>query len=115
MNLWLIPIFRDKGAAIATVFGEIVVSFIAFYFVHKKMKLRFKWSLVVKAFLASLLFIPISLLLKDFISNIIIRLGVGILSCSMVYFSIQIFMFRESLIRGVYQDVIEKIRINVKR
>ncbi|NWJ51816.1 MAG: flippase [Bacteroidetes bacterium] len=102
LNLILIRIFRDKGAAIATVLGEFIVSITAYYFVRKKMRLNFNWYLVSNAFLSSLVFIPIEIFLKYSISDTPIRLIVAIISCAFIYFTIQLIIFKEIQIREIY-------------
>jgi len=108
LNLCLIRIFRDKGAAIATVMAEVIVTCVAYYFVYKKMKLRFDWGLGVKAFLACLVFVPIGILVRGYIAYIPLRFGVAVVCCASVYFLIQLFVFRESQIRGIYVSVFKK-------
>jgi len=107
LNLCLITIFRDKGAAIATVTGELIVTFTACYFVYKKMQLNFNWSLGLNALLASLIFIPICILLRDFIPVTSIRLVIAIITCASVYFLTQLFIFKESLIRKIYLNLVK--------
>ena len=109
LNVILIRLFRDKGAAIATIMAELVVTGIAYYFVYTQMKLRFNWGLGLKAVLASLVFIPIGIVVRDFAPNTFIRLGIEIISCTIVYFSIQLFVFKESQIRGVYLNVVKRV------
>lgn len=108
LNIILITILKDKGAAIATVMGELIVSVTACYFVYKKMQLNFNWSLGLNALLASLVFIPIGILLRDFIPDTSIRLVTAIISCASVYFVTQLFIFKESQIRGIYLNLVKK-------
>ena len=109
LYLCLITLFRDKGAAVANVVGELIVSVTAFYFVYRKMQLNFNWSLGLNALLASLVFIPIGILLRDFIPDTSIRLVTAIISCASIYFITQLFIFKESLIRGIYLNFVKKI------
>ena len=113
LNLTLIVPFRDKGTAVATVVSELVVSLVSFYYVKKKMQLRFDWGLAGKAFLACLIFVPVALVVRwGFVSDFI-RLVVEVVLCAGLYFIIQIFVFKEVLVRGVFYQVINKFsRIN---
>jgi len=106
----LITLFRDKGAAIATVMGELVVSLTAYYFVYQKLHLNFNWTLVFKAMIASLVFIPVALLLRNSIPDNTIRLLIAIISSAAIYFSIQLYIFKESQLRGIYLFLLNKLR-----
>lgn len=109
LYLCLIPLFRDKGAALATVVGELIVSATAYYFVCRKMDLHFNWLLALKALIVSLLFIPIAFFVRSYIPNIPVRLIIAIISCAGSYFTIQLFIFKEQQLKGVYTDIIHKL------
>ncbi len=109
LYLCLIPLFRDKGAAVATVTGEFVVSATAYYFVYRKMNLHFNWLLALKSLFVCLLFIPIAFFVRHYISNIPVRLVVAIISCTISYFTIQLFIFKEKQLKGIYTDIIHKL------
>lgn len=106
LNLVLIPLIKDKGTAIATVAGEIAVTFISFYYVNKKMKLNINWSLAVKSALTCLIFIPIALLLRTYQTETILRLFMAITSSAILYFLIQFFIFKNQHIKEVYTDML---------
>ena len=110
LNLTLISEFRDKGTAIATVVSEMVVSGVAFYYVKRKMGLRFDWFLVIKALVACLIFIPVAIVVRGVVGNEFVRLGVGVVMCVSLYFLIQIYVFKEVLVRGVFFQVIGRIK-----
>ena len=108
LYLCLIPLFKDRGAAMATVVGEFMVSATAYYFVNRKMDLHFNWLLALKALLVSLLFIPIAFVLRGCIANVVVRLVSEIVCCAGGYFAIQLFVFKEKQLRMVYNDVGKK-------
>ena len=95
LNLLLISSLKDKGTAIATVVGEVVVTIIAFYYVSKKIQLVFNWALALKSIAASLIFFPIAYLLRMYEINSIISLMIAICCSAFFYFAIQIFIFKE--------------------
>lgn len=111
LNLLLISSFKDKGTAIATVAGEILVSFISFYYVNKIMKLNIQWSLALKSMIASSIFLPIAYLLRAYPMDIIIRLLLAITGSSFFYFMIQIYIFREKQLKEVYSNLIKSVRL----
>lgn len=110
LNLLLIKTFRDKGAAVTLLITEAVVSFTAYFFVIKKMQLRMRWSLTVKAFVASLLFIPVASLLRTITVPLTFGLFVAILVSAALYFIVQIFLFKETLLKSLLTLALKKLR-----
>ena len=110
LNLTLITTFKDKGTAFATVMSELAVSLTSFYFVKRKMQLRFNWSLALNALGTCLIFIPIALFVRSFEVSDLIRLGMAIILCATLYFMVQIFIFKETLVRVVWVQVSGKLR-----
>ncbi len=108
LNLALISAFRDKGTAVATVVSELAVSAVSFYFVNRKMKLKFDWTLCLKALGACLIFIPIALLVRCFEISEFLRLSFALVLCAGLYFGVQVFVFKETLVRGVLFTMIRK-------
>ncbi|QIA08543.1 flippase [Draconibacterium halophilum] len=102
LNLLLISSFKDKGAAIATISSEIVVTLIAGYFAYKFIKLKLNWRLLIKACVASILFIPIAYGVRSISENEIIRLLLAIPTAALVYFSIQSWVFKNPLINEAF-------------
>jgi len=109
LNLLLISTFKDKGAAVALLAAEGIVSFIAYLFVWRKMKIRLNWSLAVKALAASLLFIPVALLLRSTHASLVFGLFMSVLISATLYFIVQIFIFKETLLRGMIFSVWKRI------
>jgi len=101
LNVLLISSLKDKGTAIATVAGEIAVTFISFYFVNKQIKLNIRWALVIKSIIATLVFLPIAYFLRHYQVELILRLGIAIISSALFYFSIQLFLFKDIQLREV--------------
>jgi len=110
LNLTLVTTFKDKGTAIATVMSELTVSLASFYFVKRKMQLRFNWSLALNALGTCLIFIPIALFVRSFEVSDFIRLGMAIFLCVTLYFTVQVFIFKETLVRGVWVQISRKLR-----
>ncbi|MBC7914106.1 MAG: flippase [Pyrinomonadaceae bacterium] len=102
LNIILIRLLKDKGAAAATLLGELVVSFVSYYFVCIKLRIKFDWRLAFKAFLSSLIFVPIAFFLRNFQIDNAFILIIAVIISSFSYFIIQAFLFRENLIRTVF-------------
>ncbi|MDB5121052.1 MAG: hypothetical protein JWN56_2270 [Sphingobacteriales bacterium] len=98
LNLVLIPMLDEKGAAIATLSAEVVVTSMCYFYVKKKLQIIFNWRLVGKAVLSCVLFLPISVLSKYFNLNIILSLTIQIAICILTYLLIQGMIFKEKLI-----------------
>jgi len=105
LNIILISSLKDKGTAIAIVTGELVVSFISFYFVYKKMKLAINWFLALKSIIACLIFLPIAYILRAYQIEVILRLIIAISSSAFLYFLIQIYIFKELQVKESFNSV----------
>lgn len=109
LNLLLIRMFQDKGAAVTLVVTEGIVSFMAYFFVIKKMHLYVHWSLAIKAFVASLLFIPVALFMRSTGLPLTLELFVAVLVSAALYFMVQIFLFKETLLRSLLVRAFKKL------
>lgn len=99
LNILLITSLKDKGTAIATISGEFVVSLISYYYVYSKMKISINWSVALKSIIACLIFIPIAYFLRLNFDDTLVRLIIAIPLTSILYFLIQFFIFKNSLIK----------------
>jgi len=102
LNLLLIGSLKDKGAAIATLSSEIVVTAIAGYFAYKLIRFKIEWRLLVKAIVTCFLFIPIAYGVRSISENEIICLLIAIPFSALVYFSIQSRVFKNPLLGEAY-------------
>ncbi|MBE0649545.1 MAG: flippase [Bacteroidales bacterium] len=101
LNLVLISLFQDKGAAVTLLVTETLVSLISWFFVWKKMKIKMDWSLALKALVASLLFLPVAYGLRSIHTLLLPGLLAAVLVSAVLYFFVQIFVFREPMVREV--------------
>ena len=108
LNLFLIRIFKDKGAAVTLLITEGIVSFMAYLFVIKKMHLHVRWSLALKALAASLLFIPVALIFRNLEVSLFFGLFTAIFISAALYFIVQIFVFKEMLLRSLMALALKK-------
>ena len=108
LNFFLIKMFKDKGAAITLLITEAIVSFIAYVFVIRKMHLYVRWSLVAKAIVSSLFFIPVAFVFRNLELSLLLGLIVSVLVSSVLYFIIQIFVFKEMLLMSMLSLVLKK-------
>jgi O-antigen/teichoic acid export membrane protein len=99
-NFLLIPLYADRGAAVANVITEIAVTVFYFYFVRRHFKFTFRWSLLGKAFLSSIIFIPVIVLFRSIELPLPVSLTCSVLLCAAGYIAIQLFVFKNRLIGG---------------
>ncbi|MBN2615542.1 MAG: flippase [Bacteroidales bacterium] len=111
LNVVLISNFRDKGAAATLLITEILVTFTAGFMVWKKMELHFNWYLTLKALLASLVFIPVALALRSLHLPLFTGLLAAVAVSTILYFMVQLFVFREPLMKQVVREVGNKFKI----
>lgn len=98
LNFILVPLLKDKGAAIANVVSEILVTASYFYYVQKHFSFSFQWTLLFKALVAALPFLPLALLIRSFELNVILTLLSSIAGSAILYFAIQYLVFRDRYI-----------------
>ena len=103
LNLVLIPSLDEKGAAIATLSAEIVVTSVCYFYVRKKLQIVFNWRLFGKAVLSCVLFVPISVLSQYFNVDIILSLTIQLATCILTYLLIQGMIFKEKLIGEAFR------------
>jgi O-antigen/teichoic acid export membrane protein len=109
-NFLFIVMFQDKGAAIATLIGELAVSYLSYYFVVKKLKYQFYWMNLVKATISSLTFIPIAYFARlVFIGMSFIELSVMLIMSVIIYFIFQLFLFKDSILIEILGVINNKI------
>ena len=99
INLLLIPVWKERGAALAMVISEVMVTGASFWFVSRIFSLRFNWTLILKSLAACLVFIPVALLLRETIDGLLLRLIIAVLACAGLYFLIQVAVFRDRHVR----------------
>ncbi len=109
LNLLLIRIFQDKGAAVTLLITEGIVSFTAYFFVTKKMNFHVHWPVAVKALAASLLFIPVALFMRSTGLSLTLELFVAILISAALYFIVQIFLFKETLLKAIISSALKNL------
>jgi O-antigen/teichoic acid export membrane protein len=109
LNFFLIQLFNEKGAATATVLGEIVVSIVAYYYVVTKMKYSFDWSLIIKAIASSILFLPIVFAARHFFPQNFVVLLLGSITSCIIYFLFQVFIFKNDLSRDLIAFAMKKV------
>lgn len=87
-NSVLIPRYAENGAAVATVLAEFVVMSICLYHAQKQLDIKDMKYKYIKRFGISLLLIPIIVIVKLIVANIILRIVIAIGACALAYFAL---------------------------
>lgn len=101
LNIWLIPLIQQEGAAIASVCTE---TFIMLY-LGITLKIKIPWNAVWQSIIGSSFFIPLTILARKYFSGpaetFVFVLGAG----GVLYFAIQALLFRNESILGIFRYV----------
>lgn len=108
LNLFLIPRYSHVGAAVATIVSEIIVTAIAFYYARKYYEVAINTRTAANTFLAALIFIPVVALVKACTANPLATLAVSVPLCAVVYFSIQLFLFKNEILLTIRNTIAQK-------
>ena len=111
LNFLLIPHFKEVGSSIANTCSEIVVTLAYFYFIRKHFSFTYEWSLLGKALLSSLLFIPLVLLARQLNMPLVVTIIASVGSCAVCYIALQWFVFRNSFVLDIIGQVKMKLKI----
>jgi len=103
LNFALVPSMKQVGAALSNVLSELVVTALYFYFVKKLYSFKFSFKPLLTAIASSLVFIPITLLLRSADLNVYVLLLIAIPACAGAYVLLQKFLFKESLLNEIIQ------------
>jgi O-antigen/teichoic acid export membrane protein len=94
LNIILIPILKEKGAAISHLITEVVVTTMVFYFSKKLLNYSMEWWYLFKTMLISLPILLFPLLAENiFISQWVI-LTISIVFTLIYYFVVQLWVFK---------------------
>jgi len=94
MNCILIPIWGAVGASIASVIAEFLILLVTVYFVYRRTPIRIeKWKEMIKALFGALTFVPILLLLRNFLEG-------WILVFTFVLTGVIVYVLTEAILRN---------------
>lgn len=110
LNILLIPSLHQIGASIADVCSETAIIFLYFYFINKHFSFTYQWSLLFKAVISALVFIPLIAVVKELSLSLVYRLAIAIGGCSIAYVGIQLFVFKNNFVFNITEIV--KMKLN---
>lgn len=109
LNILLIPFFQAVGSSIANICSEIIVTLLYVYFIRKYFSFTYEWSLLAKAVLSSLVFIPVVWLARDFSLPLVYTLIISIAGCAFSYTVVQLLLFRNNFVFDILNFVKMKL------
>jgi O-antigen/teichoic acid export membrane protein len=94
LNIILIPIFKEKGAAISQLATELVVTILVFYFSKKLINFSMQWFYLFKTILICLPILLFPLLIETITGSQWIVLFTSFVFSVIYYCAIQLFIFK---------------------
>lgn len=105
LNFILIPLYSYNGAAVTNFLTELFVTICFFILVKRNFGFKFDFLLILKAVFSCFLFFPIFKLVMYFCVNQWIICAFTALCCGGVYFLIQLFLFRNSILEKQFERI----------
>lgn len=106
----LCPVFEQNGAAIACLTSEIAVTILTGYYARQLLHLSFPLKKLLTIITSTLLFIPIIFISRNlFVSDIVI-LVTCLALCSLIYISLQYYLFTNTIVRESVSFVFGALR-----
>jgi O-antigen/teichoic acid export membrane protein len=115
LNLILIPRFQHLGTAITTTVTELSVFLVSLYFSKKLFNIGLDFKLLIKPIIASLVFVPIIMGIDHCNLNTGMKLIVGAGSCMIVYYGIQSFIFKDTIMARMQEFVLSALKIKTDK
>jgi len=110
LNILLIPYFKEVGSSIANICSEIVVTLLYFYFIKRDFSFTYEWSLIAKATLSALIFIPVIWLARELSMSLIFTLIISIVTCGITYIVLQWLLFRNLFVLEIKEFILIKLK-----
>ena len=110
LNIFLIPLFAENGAALATVIAETTVTFTMYYFGRKYIMVK-KWdkhygNCLFAAFVMAMVLCVISLLKLSDLANLIIMILLAIITYMLI-----LYLFKDNFVLSLTSLVKKRLRI----
>lgn len=110
LNCFLIRIFAQNGAAVASVASEVVVAVITLLFVRREIEIRISVRYFYSILVSGLMMVLLTFIVKNFIGSDFVSLIVSIIIAVVSYFAINVLLKNE-----MANMVIEMVKTNIDR
>lgn len=111
-NLILCPLYQEMGAAMSCILAELVVCIFLGYYALKELPVHFPARLTGTIILSSLAFVPLIFIARLFSDNAFVILGLTGSFCAVVYVMLQLYVFKNLIIKDLVGFVMNKLKIN---
>ena len=111
LNILLIPHLKEIGSSIALVCAELVSTLAYFYFIKKQFSFTYKWALIGKSLVSSLIFVPAVAVSRGFSLQPILTLMIAFTACTIGYIAIQWFIFKNDFVLAIFNYAKGKLRL----
>lgn len=92
INIFVIPVFKQNGAAFTTVLAELVVFLFGFYNSRKDVKLEKLCKVTVSSVIGCLAMVVIAMAIEHISNIVLVKLALKLIICAMTYFAICLMM-----------------------
>lgn len=109
LNLILIPIYKEKGAAFSNIIAETAVTIATIFFASKFIKLIIDWEFVLKTIISAipLFFIPI--FVSHYVISNLLLIIITIVLCGIYFVPIQLFVVKNELFIDLKNKILKII------
>lgn len=97
LNLVVIPFFSALGATVINILTEAFVMLMALHYVRKLNVVTLSYKSLLNAFIGSICFIPITMMVNHFTHNFYLQNVTTIACCTIFYISYQIFWIKNEI------------------
>ncbi|MFT3679130.1 MAG: oligosaccharide flippase family protein [Ferruginibacter sp.] len=101
INLLFIPVLKEQGAAFSNLITEIFITIITGIYSFKILKLRIDPKIIFQSILSIIVFIPLIMFVRYLFTSQLAILCSAIVICIGCYFTLQLFVFKNSIIREI--------------
>jgi O-antigen/teichoic acid export membrane protein len=112
LNFALVPLLRERGAAIATISTEAVVCAATAFFALRSFTFRINGLLFLQSLISCALFWPLLLALRSVVHHPLALLLTGIAACAALYFIIQKYLFKNPAVSEIFHFFAQLLKRN---
>ena len=111
LNFLLIPKLQEAGAAIANMVTEVIITILSGMYACKLVRFNWRATVIIQTVAASLLFIPVVFICRYLFSSPFIVLSVSIPACTLIYFTFQMVIFKNSATREISHYLLSLLKL----
>ncbi len=113
LNCFLIPVYRQNGAAFANIISELIVTLGYMFYAYRAISFKISHRPLVLNIIATIPFIGVVFLCHLLKLNVYYTIALSSISALCFYFGIQIKIFKNSVVLEYYNEYLLKRKANV--